>query len=127
MRGTIPEELRSGIGRQVFGCDICQDVCPWNRHAPLTKTTALEPRPKLVNPDLEWLARLTPEEFRANFRGSPVKRAKRSGLLRNVVIAMANSGEERFVEILRKLCDDEDAIVAEHARWGLQKSRARDQ
>ncbi len=76
---------------------------------------------ELVNPDLEWLARLTPEEFREIFRGSPVKRAKRSGLLRNVAIAMANSGDERFIPLVQQLCDDEDSIIAEHARWALRQ------
>jgi epoxyqueuosine reductase len=125
LRGSIPEELRPGIGRQVFGCDICQDVCPWNRKAPLTTIADLQPRPKLVNPDLEWLARLTPEEFRETFRGSPVKRAKRSGLLRNVIIAMANSREERFVGILEAFSNDEDPIVAQHAQWALARVVAR--
>src|SRR5271165_6641945 len=118
-RGSIPKELRDGIGRQVYGCDICQDVCPWNRKAPVTEVAEFAPRTQLVNPDLEWLARLTPEEFRETFRGSPIKRAKRSGLLRNVIIAMANSGDMRFVEILQKLCADEDRIVAQHAQWAL--------
>jgi len=121
LRGSIPEELRPGIGRQVFGCDICQDVCPWNREAPATTLPQMQARPKLVNPDLEWLARLTPEEFRETFRGSPIKRAKRSGLLRNVAIAMGNSGEKRFVEILQQLSQDEDPIVVEHARWALER------
>jgi len=120
LRGSIPEELRPGMGRHVFGCDICQDVCPWNRKAPLAKISELEPRPELVNPDLEWLARLTPEEFRETFRGSPVKRAKRSGLLRNVAIAMGNSGDKRFAEILRQLAGDDDPLVAEAARWALK-------
>jgi len=120
LRGSIPEELRPGIGRQVFGCDICQDVCPWNRNAPLTASAELEPRARLVNPDLEWLARLTPEEFREMFRGSPVKRAKRRSLLRNVAIAMANSGDKRFEQVLRELSEDEDPVVAEHARWGMK-------
>ena len=123
LRGSIPEELRPGIGRQVFGCDICQDVCPWNRRAPVTSIGELQPREKLVNPDLEWLARLGIEEFRELFRGSPVKRARFAGLRRNVAIAMANSGEERFLSILGELSQDEDAVVAEHARWGLQHLR----
>ena len=74
-----------------------------------------------MNPDLEWLARLTPEEFRETFRGSPVKRAKRSGLLRNVAIAMGNSGDQRFADVLRQLSNDEDPLVAEAARWGLKQ------
>jgi len=121
LRGSIPEDLRDGIGRQVFGCDICQDVCPWNRRAPVTTVAEMQSRAALVNPDLEWLARLTPEEFRETFRGSPVKRAKRAGLLRNVALAMGNSGDERFVSILQELCRDEDPIVAEHARWAVGK------
>ena len=121
LRGSIAEELRPAIGRQVFGCDICQDVCPWNRTAPLTNIAEFHPRPKLVNPELEWLASLTAEEFRDAFRGSPIKRAKRSGLLRNVAVAMANSADERFVPALQRLSEDEDQIVAEHARWALKK------
>jgi epoxyqueuosine reductase len=121
LRGSIPEDLRAGIGRQVFGCDICQDVCPWNRKAPVTTAAELQPRPALVNPHLERLARLTPEEFRETFRGSPVKRAKHAGLLRNVAVAMGNSGERRFLPVLRDLCEHEDSIVSEHARWAMGK------
>ncbi len=120
LRGSVPEELRAGMGRQVFGCDICQDVCPWNRAAPVTKAPELEPRSKLVNPELEWLARLSPEEFRELFRGSPIKRAKYAGLRRNVVIAMANSGNREFLPLLQQLCEHEDSMVAEHARWAVQ-------
>ena len=122
-RGAIPEELRSGIGRQVFGCDICQDVCPWNREAPVTKTPELQPRAALVNPDLEWLAGLSLEEFREVFRGSPVKRARFNGLRRNVAIALGNSDEERFLPVLEELSRDEDVMVAEHARWALRRLR----
>jgi epoxyqueuosine reductase len=121
MRGSIPEELRPAIGRQVFGCDICQDVCPWNRHSPRTTSPDFQPRPKLVNPELEWLAKLSPEEFREVFRGSPVKRAKLKQLRRNVAVAMANSGESRFLPILEQLSHDEDASVAEHASWARQQ------
>ena len=122
-RGSIPEGLRAGIGRQVFGCDICQDVCPWNRHAPITKTPELEARPNVVNPELSWLARLSPEDFRGVFRGTPVKRAKYTGLLRNVAIAMGNSGEERFLPILDVLARHEDAHVREAAEWALHRLR----
>ena len=120
LRGSISEELRPGIGRQVFGCDICQDVCPWNREAPITSAPELQAREKLVNPVLEWLAHLSLEEFREIFRGSPVKRARFNGLRRNVAIAMANSGDERFLGMLQQLSNDEDSIVAEHARWGIE-------
>ena len=112
--------MRAGIGRQVFGCDICQDVCPWNREAPITNTPEFGARPQLVNPELEWLARFSVEEFREVFRGSPVKRARYNGLRRNVAIAMGNSGNERFVPVLEELSRDEDATVAEHALWALR-------
>ena len=122
-RGAIPEELRDRIGRQVFGCDICQDVCPWNREAPITRTPEFEARAPLVNPGLEWLAGLSLEEFREVFRGTPVKRAKHSGLLRNVAIAMGNSGEQRFFPVLEELRHNDDPIVAESADWALRRIR----
>jgi epoxyqueuosine reductase len=125
-RGTIPEEMREGIGRHVFGCDICQDVCPWNRKAPTSVVSELAPRPELVNPALDWLAELTEEEFLRIFRGSPLRRAKRSGLRRNAVIAMGNSADRSFLPLLEKLASDEDEIVADSARWArdrLQKTR----
>jgi epoxyqueuosine reductase len=120
-RGEIPVELRSGMGRHVFGCDICQDVCPWNRKAPITSASEFEPREGLVNPSLEWLAEMEPEDFRDVFRGSPVKRAKLSGLRRNAVIAMGNSGDKTFKPTLEKLEEEQDAVVAEHARWALKQ------
>jgi epoxyqueuosine reductase len=120
-RGEIPDELRSGMGRHVFGCDICQDVCPWNRKAPLTSAEEFEPREDLVNPALDWLAEMQQEGFLEVFRESPVKRAKLSGLRRNAVIAMANSGDKKFVPTLKKLCEDSDPVVAEHARWAVAR------
>jgi len=116
-RGSLPEELRAGIGRHIFGCDICQDVCPWNRKAPASSVAEFQPRPSLVNPALDWLAEMSTGEFREVFRGSPVRRAKRSGLRRNVAIAMGNSGNREFLPVLEKLAADEDESVAESARW----------
>ena len=118
-RGNIPLELREGIGRQVYGCDICQDVCPWNREAPVTNIAEFTPRTQLVNPDLAWLAGLSLDEFREAFRGSPVKRTKYAGLRRNVAVAMGNSREDRFRAMLEKLAQDDDLTVAEHAKWAL--------
>jgi epoxyqueuosine reductase len=120
-RGDIPEAMREGMGRHVFGCDICQDVCPWNRKAPATGGEEFQPREGLVNPALEWLAEMRAEEFRDTFRGSPIRRTKRAGLRRNAVIAMGNSGNRRFVPSLEKLAADEDTVVAEHARWAVRK------
>jgi epoxyqueuosine reductase len=116
-RGAIPEELRTGIGLNVFGCDICQDVCPWNRKAPVTTAPEFQPRPELVNPALDWLAEMGAEEFREVFRGSPVRRTKRAGLRRNVAIAMGNSSERKFLPLLEQLAGDEDESVAESALW----------
>jgi epoxyqueuosine reductase len=120
-RGALPDDddLRSGMGRHIFGCDICQDVCPWNRKAPTTNAAEFQPRAGLVNPPLEWLAEMSEEEFRNTFRGSPVRRAKRSGLRRNAVIAMGNSGEGKFLPLLAKLRSDEDDVVAESADWAV--------
>ena len=122
-RGAIPEEMREGMGRQVFGCDICQDVCPWNRKAPATQASEFQPRAGLVNPALEWLAEMQGEEFRASFRGSPVRRAKLSGLRRNAAIAMGNSGKREFIPTLEKFCQDDDSAIAESAAWALRKLR----
>ncbi|MBZ5614951.1 MAG: tRNA epoxyqueuosine(34) reductase QueG [Acidobacteriia bacterium] len=118
-RGEIAVELREGMGRHVFGCDICQDVCPWNRKAPVTSVAEFEAREGLVNPALAWLAEMRAEEFREAFRGSPIRRAKLSGLRRNAVVAMGNSGDKRFIPTLTTLCEDPDVVVAEHARWAL--------
>ena len=122
-RGALPddEDLRTGMGRHVFGCDICQDVCPWNRKAPVTNAAEFQPRPELVNPALDWLAEMSAEEFNRTFRGSPVRRAKLTGLRRNSVIAMGNSGDRKFLPLLEKLTGDADDVVAESAAWATRK------
>jgi epoxyqueuosine reductase len=122
-RGALPQDddLRSGMGRHVFGCDICQDVCPWNRKAPATNAAEFQPRQELVNPALDWLSQISAEEFRRTFHGSPVRRAKRAGLRRNAIIAMGNSGDRKFLPLLDKLAADEDGVIAESAAWAVQK------
>jgi epoxyqueuosine reductase len=120
-RGSIPEDLRAGMGRHVFGCDICQDVCPWNRKAPTGSAPEFSPREGLVNPALEWLAEMSLEEFQQKFRRSPIRRAKRSGLRRNVAIAMGNSGRREFLPALEAVILDEDESVAESARWAKNR------
>ena len=114
-RGAIAEPLGSKMGRQVFGCDICQDVCPWNRRASVTQDPAFQARPELVNPDLDWLAELDPKTFNQHFNGSPVKRTKLSGLLRNVAIAMGNSGEKRYLAKLTGWVEAGDPVLRETA------------
>jgi len=120
-RGSIPEEVREGMGRHVFGCDICQDVCPWNRKSPVTSAPEFQPRGGLVNPALDSLANISEEEFREKFRGSAIKRTKRGGLRRNAVIAMGNSRDQGFVPALDNLKADDDAVVAESAKWSLAR------
>jgi epoxyqueuosine reductase len=119
LRGAWPEETRAAAGAHVFGCDICQDVCPWNRRAAVTDDPAFAPLH--FAPPLDKLAGLSHAEFREMFRGTPVTRAKYSGFLRNVAIAMGNSGLEKFREPLERLAASDDAVVAEAARWGLER------
>ncbi len=121
LRGAIPEELRSRMGGHVFGCDICQDVCPWNQSAATTREPSFQPRPGLVAPRLAELAEVDQEQFRQRFRRSPVKRTKWRGLLRNVAVAMGNSGVKKFISHLERLSRSGDDLVAEHARWAIRR------
>ena len=123
-RGPIPEDLRAQIGRQIFGCDICQDVCPWNRRAPIGGDAQLAPREPLVNPALDWLAAMDEPEWERWFNGSPVRRAKFAGFRRNLAIAMGNSGERGFEPILRAWAADPDPVLAESAEWALHRAGA---
>jgi epoxyqueuosine reductase len=129
-RGEIPVDLREGIGRQVFGCDICQDVCPWNsgaswnaeagnRRAPVATDPELAPRPQLVNPALDWLASFDEQAFGAWFFGSPVKRTRFAGFRRNLAIAMGNSRLARFRPTLESWSSSADPVLAESAAWAL--------
>lgn len=120
-RGSIPEELRAGVGHQVFGCDICQDVCPWNRKAPATDKPEFQPREGFVNPALTWLAEISEQEFREIFRGSPVKRAKRDGLRRNALIAIGNGGDTSTLAVVERITSDPSPAVAEAANWAVNK------
>jgi epoxyqueuosine reductase len=120
-KGLIDAEMMEGMGRQVFGCDICQDVCPWNRKAVLSADAELEARPELVNPALEWLARMDEAEFERTFNGSPVRRAGFHGLRRNVAVAMGNSGLTEFVPRLRTWASAADEGLRSAARWALEK------
>ncbi len=120
-KGTIPVELRAGMGRQVFGCDICQDVCPWNRKAPVIVREDLRTRNELVNPELAWLAGLDQAGFKQVFAGSPLERTKRARVQRNVAIAMGNSGEHGFLPRLKEWTAGEDPVLAETAEWAIQQ------
>jgi epoxyqueuosine reductase len=119
LKGPIPEAQREDVGRHVFGCDICQDVCPWNRRRRHRGGDPFEPRPDGVAPELAPLAALGDEAFRERFRRSPVKRAKRRGLLRNVAVALGNGGDPAHRSVLERLSRDQDPVVREHAEWAL--------
>jgi len=150
LRGPIPRGFRPTMGNMVFGCDICQDVCPWNRKAPATRIAEFLPRRITTNtsatipvqdsaqttktvgslfaPALDWLVSLDEEEFRKVFRGSPVKRAKWRGLIRNVCVALGNSritpespAYGPIIRRLKQLATGDDALIAEHAAWALER------
>jgi epoxyqueuosine reductase len=113
LKGALPEEQRAGVGRHVFGCDICQDVCPWNRRRRHAGGEAFAPRAGPAGPDLGALAALVLDEeaFRARFKKSAVKRTRRRGLLRNLAVALGNSTHPARERILARLRADEDPLV----------------
>ena len=126
LRGPIPRELRPGIGNRVFGCDICQEVCPWNeRFSAPTAEPAYSPRTELDNPGLIDLATrlldMSGKAFQREFRDSPVSRARRNGLLRNVCVALGNWGVKEAVPVLTRAASDHSELVREHARWALER------
>jgi len=135
LRGLIPVEFREAIGRHVYGCDICQDVCPYNRNAPVTHVADFAPRlwprgKSLLEPQLEWLAGMNEEEFREKFRASAMKRTKWRGLVRNACIALGNAKlrrgsaeHQRIVKLLETLTGSAQPAIAESAQWALSRIR----
>jgi epoxyqueuosine reductase len=121
VKGAIPEAQRAGMGRHAFGCDICQDVCPWNRKRRRRGPAAFEARPGLKAPALAEMAELDAPGFASRFRRSPIRRAKRRGLLRNVAVALGNAGDTAGRPALERLAQDEDPLVREHAAWALAR------
>jgi len=119
-RGAIPAEVRDRMGTDVFGCDICQDACPWNRRSPRSDRAEYQPRAGNVAPRLRELLDMSLEQYRERFRRSPVKRAKYLGLLRNAAVAAGNSGEAALIPYLETAAR-QDPLVAEHAEWAIQK------
>jgi epoxyqueuosine reductase len=120
LKGAIPRELRPRIGNRIFGCDVCQEVCPWNRRfARPTAEPAFQPRPGAMAPRLLDLIELDDEAFRQRFRGSPIRRAKRRGLLRNVAVALGNWADPRAVPALARALHDAEPLVRGHAAWAL--------
>jgi len=121
LRGSIPVELRPLMGNWVFGCDICQAVCPYNRHAPTAQHLTFSAEPDRVAPRLTDLLALDEAAFRARFRGTPLMRAKRRGLVRNACVAAGNSGDGSLIPALTPLLDDAEPLVREHAAWALAR------
>jgi epoxyqueuosine reductase len=120
-RGTIPRILRSLIGNRIFGCDLCQEACPWNRFSRETRETSFFARRECLMPDLIPLVRITQSEFKERFQKSPIYRATRNGFVRNVVIALGNSGEVEAIPALESALTDESAVVRASAAWALSK------
>ncbi|HYL79990.1 MAG TPA: tRNA epoxyqueuosine(34) reductase QueG, partial [Candidatus Acidoferrum sp.] len=120
LKGPIPPALRPLVGTHIFGCDICQDVCPYNTKVKPTGEALFHPREGLHAPELIPLLGLTEAEFKLRFRGSPILRAKRKGFLRNICVALGNLGRPEAVPPLaRTLREDPDALVRSHAAWAL--------
>jgi len=146
LKDSIPERFRPAMGANVFGCDICQDVCPWNAPARAAFTDAAEFHPMhlalgiqpqasssarsadtftLLNPPLESLASFSEEDFRRLFARSPIKRAKYRGWLRNLCVAMGNSGDAQFLPWLERMSRCDDAVIREHARRAIERLSSR--
>ena len=119
LKGFIPRHLRPLIGNHIFGCDICQEVCPYNVKTSSTNEAGYLPRQGLYAPDLIGLLSIDREEFRRRFRGSPIVRAKRGGFVRNVAVALGNNAGPEAVPALIKALNDEEPLVRGHVAWAL--------
>lgn len=125
LKGPIPVELRPAIGNRIFGCDDCLAVCPWNRFAREGQLMRQYARPELAAPALVELLQLDESGFRSRFAGTPILRAKRRGLLRNVCVALGNVGDKSALPHLHKTAGDPETLIAEHARWALARIESR--
>jgi epoxyqueuosine reductase len=117
----IPADLRDCVGAWLFGCDLCQDVCPWNRKAPASREPAFQPRPDLHPADAIELLRLNKDEFVERFGNTPLARPGRAGLLRNACIVLGNSGDARAVAALTQALIDPEPLVRQAATWALER------
>jgi epoxyqueuosine reductase len=119
LKGAIPEALRPMIGNRIYGCDDCLAVCPWNRFARQGAMMRPHYRPDLAAPDLLELLSLDEAAFEQRFAGTPIRRVKRRGLLRNVCVALGNCGDEAALPALKRTAAETEPLVAEHARWAI--------
>ena len=126
LKGPIPTELRPAIGNRIFGCDDCLAVCPWNRFAREGKLMKAHARKELAKPDLIELLQLDEAGFKSRFAATPILRAKRRGLLRNVCVALGNVGDDSALPHLQKAAKDFEPLIAEHARWAIGQIESRD-
>jgi epoxyqueuosine reductase len=120
-REPLPVELRAQLNGWIFGCDICQEVCPWNHKAPMGAVPELQPRPDLVSLDLYEVLRMTEDEFHARFRGTAVLRTRRRGLLRNAALLLGSNGDQAALPALRAALGDADEMVRDAARWAIDQ------
>jgi epoxyqueuosine reductase len=124
LKGSIPLELRPLIGDRIYGCDDCLEACPWNRFASLSREAAFAARPAIGMPLRDYLT-LDDAQFRQLFRGSPIKRIKRRGFLRNVCVALGNVGNSSDLPALERVMADTEPLIAEHATWAAAEIRRR--
>jgi epoxyqueuosine reductase len=125
LKEGIPADLRSSLGNWVFGCDVCQAVCPWNRFASPDGDPALAAKRDSQQPQLIRELQLTPGEFNQRFKRSPVRRAKRRGYARNVAVALGNTGTADDIPTLERVLDDPEPLVREHATWAIEQIKKR--
>ena len=120
-KGSIPLELRPLLGDRIYGCDDCLDACPWNRFAQESREATFQARPATLGMALRDYLSMTQEDFSRAFKGSPVKRTKRRGLLRNVCVALGNVGTPADLPALERAAREEEELIAEHARWAITR------
>jgi len=125
LKGSIPVEFRPAIGNRIYGCDDCLAACPWNRFAQTGQLMKSHARTELDSPDLITLLQLDDAGFKSRFKGSPILRTKRRGLLRNVCVALGNTGDKTALPYLQKAAADPEPLISEHAQWAIQEIERR--
>lgn len=121
LRSPIPTELRDGMGNWLFGCDLCQDVCPWNRKAPITSEPAFQPQPDLRPADALAILKMDRDQFETRFAQTPLERPGFDGLRRNAAIVVGNSGDASAIDNLKTLQDDPSPLVRDAVEWAIEK------
>lgn len=125
LRDAIPLPLRTEIGEWLFGCDICQEVCPWNRKAPGNRDQEMKPKPDLMSLDLLEVLKMSEEDFQSRFAGTALSRPGRSGLIRNAAIVLGNLGRDEAIPALQQAATDPDPLIREAAEWAISQIEAK--